>query len=565
MNKNRLLFLLTIGLIVPFVALAQEEGDASRIEKRFEKPPEPKSSLQPLIFPIGEELPPEKAGELRFKLKELTIKGNTAFSADDLAPLYAGLVGKEVTLLDIYKLRDAITAKYGNAGFGLSKAVIPAQHIQTEGLVRIDVIEGFIDNVIIEGGSKDQQAFLLHAIEEIKAERPLNVRTLERYLLLANDRFAIKVTSTMKQSDKTPGASTLILKVESAPKLEGGASFDNRGTRAVGAYQINANIAVNGLGGRASQTALNYATVGELSELQYYSVYHTEVLNKEGTSLVFNYGTSTSKPGTPSLRLLDYISDSETWSLNLAHPFIRTRQQNLSAHVKYEQKDTEAKSLSALTLQDKIRSVRVGLNYDKADAYEGINQVLVEYHFGIDGLGSTDSTNPLKSRADGKTDYQKLTTNLSRKQELGYFSPLLSKFSVNAALMGQYSGAGLLSAEECGIGGQQFGRAYDYSEILGDSCLTGSLELRFTPNTDGTLLKYTQFYSFYDGGTTTNNMPLSATDPKTKNLTSTGLGARFGLGQHVSGFIEGTFPLTRVVANEGNKDARVFASISARF
>ena len=550
-------------MLAPLIAFAQE--DASRIEKRFEKPPEPKSSLQPLIFPIDEKLPPEKAGSLRFTLKELTLRGNTAFSTDELAPLYAALVGKEVTLLDIYKLRDAITAKYGNAGFGLSKAIIPEQRIQAEGLVRIDVIEGFIDDVIIEGATDDQREFLAYASERIKAERPLNARTLERYLLLANDRFAIKVTSTMKPSDKTPAASTLILKVEPAPKLEGGATIDNRGTQAVGPNQINANLAINGLGGRASQTALSYATVEQWSELQYLSLAHTEVLSKEGTALTLGWANSTSKPGTPTLRLLDNKSDSETWSLKLAHPFIRTRQENLTATLKYEQKDTDSRSLNALTSQDKLRSIRIGLNYDKADTFDGINQALVEYSVGINGLGATSDSSPLKSRVDGKPDYQKLTINLSRKQELGYFSPLLSKFSLNAALMGQHSGTGLLSSEECGIGGQQFGRAYDSSEILGDSCLAASLELRFTPSTEGTPFKYAQFYSFYDGGTTTNNAPLSATDPKTKSLTSAGLGVRFGMGPYLTGSIEATQPLTRIVANEGNKNARVFASISARF
>lgn len=563
MNKNRQLFLLGVAIVAPLLSMAQE--DASRIEKRFEKPPEPKSTLQPLVFPIKESLPPEKAQELRFTLKELTIKGNTAFSTEQLLPLYAALIGKEVTLLDIYKLRDAITAKYGNAGFGLSKAVIPEQRIQAEGLVRIDVIEGFVDEVIVEGETAKQQEFLAYAIEKIKAERPLNARTLERYLLLANDRFAIKVTSTLKQSDKTPAASTLILKVEQAPKLEGGASLDNRGTQAVGPNQINANLAVNGLGGRASQTTLNYATVEQGSELQYVSLSHTEVISKEGASLTFGWANSTSKPGTPALVLLDNQSNSETWSLNLAYPFIRTRQENLSAHVKYEQKDTDGKSLGALTSQDKLRSLRFGLNYDKADAYDGINQALVEFSLGINGLGATDDADLLKSRADGKPDYQKLTVNLSRKQELAYFSPALSKFSVNAALMAQHSGTGLLSSEECGIGGQQFGRAYDSSEILGDRCLAASFELRYTPSTDGTPFKYAQFYGFYDGGTTTNITPLSATDPQTKSLSSAGLGIRFGLGQYVSGSLDFAQPLTRIVANEGNDNARVFASLSVRF
>jgi len=288
------------------------------------------------------------------------INGNTAFPIEELASLYSGLLGKEITLLDIYKLRDTITAKYGNAGFGLSKAIIPEQRIQSDGMVRIDIIEGFVDEVVIEGGTDLQQEFLAHASEKIKAERPLNAHTLERYLLLANDRFAIKVTSTMKPSEKTPAASTLILKVEPAPKLEGIVSIDNRGTEAVGPNQINANLAIDGLGGRASQTAIIYATTEQASELQYVALTHTEVLGQEGTTVAFGYINSTSKPGTPALRLLDNKSESETWSLKLAHPFIRTRQENLTAYAKYEQKDTEGQSLDVLTSQDKIRSIRFG-------------------------------------------------------------------------------------------------------------------------------------------------------------------------------------------------------------
>jgi hemolysin activation/secretion protein len=563
MNKNRQLTLLGICLVAPFMAIAQETG--SRIERRFETPPEPKSTLQPLVFPIDESSPPEQAAQLRFTLKELSIKGSTVFSSEELAPLYTSLVGKEVTLLDIYQLRDAITAKYGSAGFGLSKAVIPEQRIQAEGLVRIDVIEGFVDEVLIEGGSDEQHEFLTYASDEIKAERPLNARTLERYLLLANDRYAIKVTATLKASEKTPAASSLILKVETAPQLEGGATFDNRGTQQIGPNEVYVNLSINGLGGRASQTTLAYATTSQTSELQYVSIFHTEVLSNEGTFLTLGWINSLSKPGTTALRLLDNKSDVETWSLKLAHPFLRTRQENLTASVKYEQQDTDNKYLDVLTIQDKVRALRFGLNYDKADAYQGVNQALLQYSFGLQGLGATSHANPLRSRLDAEEHFQKLAVSLSRNQELAYFSPLLSKFSVYAAFMGQYSGKGLLSSEECGIGGQQFGRAYDPSEILGDSCLAGSLEFRYTPNTMGTPFKNAQFYGWYDGGSTTNHTALSAFDAKTKSLSSTGLGVRFGLGPYLSAYMEAAQPLTRTVANEGNNNTRFFGSISARF
>ena len=556
-------FCLFMGVFAPLIAFAAE--DAGRIDQRFNQPPAPRSTLQPLVFPIAEKLPPAQAQALRFTLQAITLKGNTAFTTAELAALYAPLLGKEISLLDIYQLRDAITAKYGNAGFGLSKAILPEQRIEANGRVQIDILEGFVDEVIIEGATAEQQAYLAYASAQLKAQRPLNAKTLERYLLLANDRFAIKVTSTLKPSATTPAASTLILKVEPAPKLEGGASLDNRGTQAVGPNQLSTNFSLNGLGGRASQTTLNYITAEQWRELQYVVLSHTEVLNNEGTTLTASWNSTTSRPGTPALRLLDNRSDSKSWSLKLAHPLIRTRQENLTAHVKYELKDVEGKSLGALTLQDKMRAIRFGINYDHADQYDGINQAIAELSLGFQGMGGTPFSNPLKSRADGKPDYQKLTLNLSRNQQLGHFSPVMDKLSLNAAVMGQYANSGLLSSEECGIGGQQFGRGYDASEILGDTCLAASVELRYMPNVSGTPLQYAQFYGFYDGGTTTNNQPLNATDPKTKSLASTGFGVRFGIGKYLTGSIEAAKPLTRPVANIGNNNPRLFANVSVRF
>lgn len=557
--------LLAVGVIlaIPFYVLAEE--DAGRLEKRFEKPPEPLSVPRPLTFPLQEQLPPEEAAKIRFILKALSFVGNTAFATEELNELASDLIGKEISLLDIYRLRDAITKKYGDAGYGLSKAIVPEQRIQADGLVQLQIIEGFIDEVIIEGASDVQQGYLTYVAERLKAERPLNARTLERYLLLANDRFAIKATSTIRQSSKTVGASSLIIKVEETQKIDGGASIDNRGTRAVGKTQFNGDVSFNGLFNRASKTTFGFATVEQVSELQYWSLNHSEIVSNEGTSLTLGYTHSFSEPGLPGLRLLEQKSKSESWSVKLSRPFIRTRQENFSAYVKYDQKDTESFSLGVTTSLDKIRSVRVGLSYDNADAFGGLNQALVEFSKGIQGLGATSNDSLLKSRADGRPDYQKITVNLSRKQELGYFASTLSQFSIIAALMGQYSDRGLLSSEECGIGGLQFGRAYDSSEILGDSCIAGSLELRYTINKQGTPFQYSQLYAFYDGGQTTNHNALNANDDKVKSLSSSGLGVRLGLGKYFSTSVEYTKPLTRKIANEDNNHARVFANISVRF
>ena len=76
MSFKNWMLTLGVGIVLPVSVLAQE--NAGRIEKRFEKPPEPKSVQQPLVFPIQEQLPPEQAGKVRFTLKQLSVTGNTA-------------------------------------------------------------------------------------------------------------------------------------------------------------------------------------------------------------------------------------------------------------------------------------------------------------------------------------------------------------------------------------------------------------------------------------------------------------------------------------------------------
>lgn len=571
---KRILAVLLLFLVAPSLLQAQETG--ARIEKRFEKLPEPKSTLQPFAFPVSNAVTPAVARTIRLTLHALKFSGNTAFSSEELNKHCAPLLGKEITLYDLYLVRDAITAQYGAAGFGLSRAVVPEQRIQADGVFLMEIIEGYVDDVVVKGGSEAQKSYLEYAARQIKAERPVRAATVDRYLLLANDRFAVKVKSMMQPSETNHGASTLIMTVEDSKLLDAGVSVDNRGTKSVGPTQINSNIGVNGLGGRASQTSVAYSTVEQLKELQYASITHTEIVTNEGTALSVSYTTSDSRPGTTTLQTTETKSNSNSWSAKIAHPLIRTHQQNLTASIKYDQKDTTSKTLGETTSSDKIRSVRAGLNYDYTDAYQGINQVIVEYSHGIEGLGSSTHSNDVKSRSDARYDYSKATVNVSRTQEippvvaldpdhvfLGFL--VFGKYSVVFSAGGQMAETGLLSSEEFGIGGQQYGRAYDSSEILGDTGYAGSVEFRFVPDTENAFFKTTSFYAFYDAGQTYNFHPLSESDSRSKSLSSAGVGVRFGVTQYMNGSLEYALPLSRVVANEGNGNGRFFGSLSARF
>jgi hemolysin activation/secretion protein len=539
--------------------------DIQQLQKRIEKKPvEPKATIKPLFPEIQQPLPPEQADKIRFVLKKIELVGNTVYSQEQLSPLYEPLLNKEVSLTDIYVLMNKITAKYGNDGYTLSTAYLPVgEIIKSDGIVKIGIREAYIDNVIIEGNFQDKLGIFNKYKEKILSERPISTKTLSKYLLLANDLPGFSVTSSLEASKENFNASTLIIKAQEK-KYSGFVSFDNRGTQNFGPFQSTVGVSLNNPLGILSKTDFLYANAG-INEMNYYSLNHAQLLNSEGTTFKASSAHIESEPGSEILRSIQQKSQSFSFSVGLEQPFIRSREMNLTAYSKFDFKDTEGLSLGAKVSNDKIRVFRLGANFDYADPFSAINQAIFEYSRGMDVLGSISQDSPLKTRADGVINFDKMTLSLIRTQNLGIIHPDLSQFGLKVAFEGQYSENALLSGEECGVGGIQYGRGYDSSEILGDSCVTVNVEPQYTMSMDGNpVIKNIQLYGFWDTGEAINRNA-SASNPRSQTLSSAGGGFRLFLHQNVTSYFEVAQPLDRVVISEGNKDTRFFANVSISF
>ncbi len=198
-------------------------AEPGRIEERFKEAPRPRAEPELAVPRTEADLPPEKAKSLRFKLTGVVVEGSTVYSETDLLPLYQDKIGNEVSLLEVYRIRDAITTKYRNDGYVLSQAIIPPQKIQG-GIVRIIVVEGFIDEVRTEGTVNDSRRLIAQYGKKIKQSRPLHIADLERYVFLIEDLPGVSVRTVLRPSEKKRGAADLILVVEQ--KLAGGASAE---------------------------------------------------------------------------------------------------------------------------------------------------------------------------------------------------------------------------------------------------------------------------------------------------------------------------------------------------
>jgi hemolysin activation/secretion protein len=521
-GRGRLLAVLAM-LFLPVTAVAQvipPSAQPGRERERFIEPQAPAARPGGATITLPSTVAPPGAEGIRLTVSRVVITGATVYSDADLAPLYADLLGGEVSLAAIYDLARRITVKYGAAGYVLSRAIVPPQNFGRHGaVVRIQVVEGYIDNVVWPERLTRYRDFFTEYANRIVADRPANIRTLERYLLLANDLPGLKFATTLKPSPIHPNASTLIVEVTEKP-IDAMARIDNRGSIARGPWQYLGSATLNNTVARAHEAfTVTYAGTFQVEELQFLAASYRQVLNSEGLTAFINASHGFGRPGTEVLRAIDYRTRSSVMEGGFSYPIIRTREKNLTVTgLGYLTNDDSYAAGDFLT-HDRLRGFRLKADGDWADSFLGINQGNFTFSQGIQGLGSTANGNPLASTNAGRVDFSKIEGTLSRAQ------PLFWNFSVFVAGYAQYAFTPLLVSEQCSYGGRFFGRAFDPSQLIGDHCWEVLGELRFDIPHGIKHLTRAQLYAYADHGHIYNIDPAVGT-PKQAHGTSAGAGVR---------------------------------------
>lgn len=89
-----------------------------------------------------------------------------------------------------------ITAQYLEAGYVLSFAKLIPQKI-TDGVVTIQITEGYIDNVAVVGDSRAIRQDIEKISDFVQTSRPLHMLTLERYLQDARQMAGVVLKSEL--------------------------------------------------------------------------------------------------------------------------------------------------------------------------------------------------------------------------------------------------------------------------------------------------------------------------------------------------------------------------------
>src|SRR5437762_11815175 len=105
--------------------------------------------------------------------------------------------------------------------------------------------------------------------------------------------------------------------------------------------------------------------------------------------------------------------------------------------------------------------------------------------------------------------------------------PLLSGLTGLVAIYGQYAMTPLLVSEMCGYGGRLFGRGFDPSQFISDSCFEALFELRYDLPVELKGITQAQLYGFFDHGWLHNLAPVPGTFTSV-DAASFGAGLRLG-------------------------------------
>jgi len=537
-----ILILLSFSAVLAFglPALAQVaplQTPPQPLQRPTSAPPEP--GVIPGPSGPGTTTAPAGAERIPVSPTAITVEGNTVYTAGELEPLTRPLIGKTVTAADIFQLAGAIQRKYRDDGYFLATVVVPPQRI-TDGRIRLRAYEGSIANVVVEGDVgpviEQARAYLNKIGRDGQA---VNLRDVERYLLLTEDIPGIKTKAVLRPG-KQPGEAELVIEL-SRKWWDAYYALDNRGSRFTGPLQ---SFAVGGLNAFTSAgeriEAMQFTTFS--NESNYFQLNGSFLVGAEGMRIRAWAAKGFVNPSGP-IAAIGYAGNLTLFGLGGSFPIIRSRQTNLSVNGGFEYYrsvvDTSFGRLNATHL----RILRGGFDGNHRDEFNGYNFASVKFSKGLDFLGASSPSDPLMARVGSDPTFFKVQAEVARRQAI--WSDNNFALGVLGSLSGQFSGDVVPASEKFFIGGDRFGRGYYFGQVSGDRGFAASIELQLNvlvppggvgwgtaaSDLDMSRALPLQFYAYFDYGRAWN---LLATDVPVITARSVGFGVRANLLEHLT-------------------------------
>jgi hemolysin activation/secretion protein len=529
--------------------------DPRQPEKSFERFETEQRRAKQAPVPVPRLERPKISSDTRplIALKAVSVEGASAISPDAMADIYEPYIGKTVSQADLAAISIKIGDRYREAGYHLSRAIVPPQDIK-RGRVRIQVIEGQIAEVALKGDGAEQFG-IRSLLDPVVAEQPSQLTTLERQLLLNHDRPGVRIADTvLEEIGEATGRFRLILYVKTA-RINAAVGASNAGTPPIGPLQAYFATGFNSTVFAGDSFGVNLATVpNHTSELRFGRLLYDTPIGVNSVRLGATAAYGDTRPGDER-RLVNTNIKSETFELRASVDPLQTRKSALRVTVAVDYNDVAERDLLGTNYSDHVRTLELRTDYRLNDDMDGVNYLNATLRQGLDVLGASRRGDDTTSNSDSPSNFTLVNFSATRIQKLNDI------ISLKVSAIGQFTSATLLTSQKFYLGGPAFGRGYFSGDLSGDNGIAGSLELRFDKQLNDEFLKGYQLYGFVDRGTVWDRF---ASDERS-SLSSAGGGVRLYFADAFQADISVGVPLDYRSPYNVNRDPRYLFSVSKSF
>lgn len=496
------------------------------------------------IFGPGIKIPPSAPIQSdipeTITVRRFEIIGSTVLTADDFQKITKDYISpRRISLPELFELRNKITKLYYDKGYITSGAYIPVQELDN-GIIKIQISEGGVEDIRITGTKHLNPSYIRSRIA-LGTTKPLNKNQLIEalQLLRLKDTQLIKTISAELSTGTQPGESLVEVAVTENPRWDAQVMLDNGRTPSVGTFRRQLQLTNFNLLGVGDNLGITYTNTAGSNSID---TSYTIPINPRNGKLTLRGGLAFSHIVEAPFEILDVNSKSNYLELTIRQPILQTPTREFALGLTASHRESGATLLGGAvpfpslgaddTGTTRINALRFFQDYTVQDKQQ-VLALRSQFSIGLGTSGALTTTANIPGGNFFVWRGQSQYINLLAEDTL-----LLLQGDV------QLANRSLVPLEQLGLGGQDSVRGYRQDQLLTDSGIFLSAEVRFPifkirdPKIVLQIAPFIDFgHGFNQGG---------ATNPSPNNLFSVGLGFRFNLSDRLTARLDWGIPLTSI-------------------
>jgi hemolysin activation/secretion protein len=518
---------------------------------------------------------------VRFDIDEYRIEGADRMAQIEVEEAVYPFLGPARTAEDVEKARAALEKAYQSKGYQTVTVSIPEQNPQN-GIVVLKVAEAKVGRLRVKGSRYFDLDKIKDKAPSVAEGKLPNLNEVTKDIIALNQLPDRKVTPALR-AGAAPGTVDVDLNVEDKLPLHASVELVNRQSPNTKPLRLSTSGHYDNLWQRGDSVSFSYQVAPEhpadatvysgsylaRTDIDWLNILLYAVNSKSNVSSVG--GTNIVGPGR-------IFGTRGVFTLPMQENFFHTVSVGIDAK-HFEQTVTQAATSIATpgSFASPVTYYPIVATYTATMNGQGTQTVLnAGVTAGLRGLGS------LPLQFDNKR-FGATTSFFYLRGDLTHTRDLPGNFQLYGKLQGQVTDQPLASSEQFTVAGADYVRGYLESEVLGDSAVVGTVELR-TPKLDELMTQgkdgasqtnLTHFindwriFGFLDSGQATllDPLPPTPTSPGQQAIfkaTSYGIGSRVRLFEMVNGMLVIAVPRNGQGFTHAN-DPRLLFRVSGEF